>query len=95
MFVIRLPNGNLMAPESAVDPGGHVVGDAYVEIGPADPQYARLALQAMSQEEIAERRRRWADQDEALGREFERFLAEREHGGPVEPRHEDGGPSSA
>ena len=43
MFVIKLPNGNLMAPESAVDADGQVVGDAYVEISPADPEYARLA----------------------------------------------------
>ena len=45
MFVIRLPNGNLMAPESAFDRQGHVVGDAYVEVSPADPEYARLASQ--------------------------------------------------
>ena len=37
MCVIKLPNGNLMAPESAVDADGQVVGDAYVEISPADP----------------------------------------------------------
>ena len=49
MFVIRLPNGNLMAPESAFDDQGHVVGDAYVEVSPADPEYARLASQAISE----------------------------------------------
>ena len=27
MFVIKLPNGNLMAPESAIDADGDVVGD--------------------------------------------------------------------
>jgi hypothetical protein len=75
MFVIRLPNGNLMAPESAVDASGRVVGDAYVEVGPADPEYARLAKQALSEQEIEDRKRRWRDGDEALRREFEKYLA--------------------
>ena len=61
MFVIKLPNGNLMAPESAVDADGQVVGDAYVEISPADPEYARLAEQALSEQEAEDRRRRWRD----------------------------------
>jgi hypothetical protein len=59
MFVIRLPNGNLLVPESAVSDGGQVMSDAYVEIGPDDADYARLAEGALSQEEAEERRRRW------------------------------------
>ena len=44
MFVIRLPNGNLLVPESAMSGGnGMVIGDAYVEIGPGDADYDRLA----------------------------------------------------
>jgi hypothetical protein len=77
MFVIKLPNGNLMAPESAVDADGQVVGDAYVEISPADPEYARLAEQALSEQEVEDRKRRWRDGDEALRREFEEYLARR------------------
>ncbi len=77
MFIIRLPNGNLMAPESAVDRHGQVVGDAYVEIGPADPEYARLARDAVTEQELDDRRRRWRDGDEALRREFEMFKAGR------------------
>jgi hypothetical protein len=77
MFVIKLPNGNLMAPESAVDADGQVVGDAYVEISPADPEYARLAEQALSEQEVEDRKRRWRDGDEALRREFEEYLASR------------------
>jgi hypothetical protein len=77
MFVIKLPNGNLMAPESAVDADGQVVGDAYVEISPADPEYARLAEQALSAQEVEDRKRRWRDGDEALRREFEEYLASR------------------
>jgi hypothetical protein len=75
MFVIRLPNGNLIAPESAVDPDGRVVGDAYVEVGPTDPEYARLAEQAVSEQELEDRRRQWREGDEALRRQFEMFRA--------------------
>ena len=81
MYVIRLPNGNLMAPESAMETQGQVMGDAYVEISPADPEYARLARQAVSEEEFEQRRQRWRDGDEALLREFERYLADRGQGG--------------
>jgi hypothetical protein len=85
MFVIRLPNGNLMAPESAIDQRGGVVGDAYVEVGPADPEYQRLAQQAVSEEELAARRQRWRDGDEALRREFEDYLARQGAGGGPSP----------
>jgi len=83
MFVIRLPNGNLMAPESAIEQQGQVVGDAYVEVSPADPEYARLARQAISEEELDRQRRRWREGDEALRREFEDYHAGGQHdGGP-------------
>jgi hypothetical protein len=81
MFVIRLPNGNLMAPESAMDTRGQVIGDAYVEIRPGDPEYARLSRQAVSEEELDRRRQRWRDGDEALRREFESYLADQNQGG--------------
>lgn len=80
MFVIRLANGHLLAPESAMDHDGRVVGDAYVEVSPADPEYARLASQAISEEEMDRRRRRWREDDEALRREFEEYLANGRHG---------------
>jgi hypothetical protein len=83
MFVVRLPNGNLMVPESAIDQQGQVAGDAYVEVSPADPEYARLASQAISEEELDRQRRRWREGDEALRREFEDYLASGQHdGGP-------------
>ena len=81
MFVIKLPNGHLMAPESAIDHQGPVVGDAYVEISPGDPEYARLARQAVTEEEMDLHRQRWRDGDEALRQEFERYLADRGQGG--------------
>ena len=41
MFVIRLPNGNLMVPQTATGNDGRVLGDVYVEIGPGSSK-ARL-----------------------------------------------------
>jgi hypothetical protein len=75
MFVIRLPNGNLLVPESATSQAGQFVADAYVEIGPADRDYERLAASALTQEEIDERARSWRDGDERLRRQFLDFLA--------------------
>jgi hypothetical protein len=80
MFVIRLQNGNLMVPESALAKRGQVMGDAYVEIGPGDADYARLAEQALTEQELEQRRRRWRDGDAALQREFAEFLASRRDG---------------
>jgi hypothetical protein len=73
MFVIRLPNGNLKVPQSAIGHDGRVLGDVYVEIGPEDPDYARLAAQALTPEEADQRRNRWRQDDEALRQEFLEF----------------------
>ena len=73
MFVIRLPNGNLRVPETAIGNDGRVIGNAYVEIGPQDADYARLAAQALTEDEVARRRAQWRDGDEALQREFAEF----------------------
>jgi hypothetical protein len=73
MFVIRLPNGNLQVPETAIGKDGRVIGDAYVEIGPEDTDYARLAEQAMTPEEAEQRRQEWRAGDAALHREFLEF----------------------
>ena len=70
MFVIRLPNGNLRVPQSAIAHDGRVLGDVYVEIGPQDADYSRLAEQALTPEEVAQRRDRWRAEDEALRQEF-------------------------
>ena len=84
MFVIRLPNGNLMVPESAIGEGGRIIGDAYVEIGPDDADYERLAKDALTEEEAQLRRRRWQEEDEALQREFLAYRAQRENSWPGE-----------
>ncbi len=89
MYVIKLPNGNLLVPESAAATlkgegevgGGRYISDAYVEIGPDDADYERFAGQAMTQEEFDERRRRWQEGDEPLRRQFLDFLARHGHPG--------------
>jgi hypothetical protein len=81
MFVIRLANGNLLVPESAVSGDGRVTGDAYVEIGPEDAAYVRLAVQAVSPEQYDERRRQWREGDEQLRQEFLDYLARHGSGG--------------
>ena len=73
MFVIRLPNGNLRVPQTAIGNDGRVFGDVYVEIGPQDADYARLAAQALTPEEAEERKARWRRDDEALRQMFLEF----------------------
>jgi hypothetical protein len=74
MFVIRLPNGNLQVPQTAVHTGdGRIIGDVYVEITPADADYDRLATQALTPDEVEERKSRWRADDAALLREFKEF----------------------
>src|SRR5258708_26205359 len=77
MYVIRLPNGNLLVPESVASDDGSLLGDAYVEIGPDDVEYERLAADALTQEEFDERRRRWQEGGESLRRHFLDFLSRR------------------
>ena len=73
MFVIRLPNGNLKVPQTATGHDGRIIGDMYVEIGPQDADYARLAAHALTAEEAERRRDRWRQDDEALRQEFLEF----------------------
>lgn len=84
MYVIRLPSGNLLVPHSAVTDDGAIIADAYVEIGPDDAEYERLAGQALTQEECDERRRSWQEGDDTLRREFLDFLARHGHPGHAE-----------
>ncbi len=75
MYVIRLPNGNLLVPESVASDGGGLMADAYVEIGPEDAEYERLAEQALTEQEFDERRRRWREGDPSAA--FERTVPTR------------------
>jgi hypothetical protein len=88
MFVIRLPNGNLRVPQTAMGNEGRIIGDVYVEIGPQDADYARLAAQALTQEEVEQRRDRWRQEDEALRQEFLEFA--RLNGESIWPDSPDG-----
>ena len=72
MYVIRLPNGNLQVPRSAVHEG-RIIGDAYVEIGPQDADYARLQAHAVTMDELERRQAEWAAGDDALRQEFLEF----------------------
>ncbi|MGH3420511.1 MAG: hypothetical protein ACRDOD_13105, partial [Streptosporangiaceae bacterium] len=63
----------LRVPQSAIAHDGRVMGDVYVEIGPQDADYARLAAQALTPEEAEQRRDRWRTDDEALRQEFLEF----------------------
>ena len=74
MFVIRLPNGNLQVPATAVHTGdARFIGDVYVEIGPDDTDYARLAEQALTVDEVEARKERWRSEDAELLRQFQEF----------------------
>ncbi|HEY1822657.1 MAG TPA: hypothetical protein VGG83_22250 [Trebonia sp.] len=74
MFVIRLPNGNLQVPATAIHTGdGRLIGDVYVEIGPEDTDYARLAEHALTPDQVEERKEHWRAGDAALLREFQEF----------------------
>jgi len=74
MFVIRLPNGNLQVPATAVHTGdSRLIGDVYVEIGPGDTDYDRLSEQALTLDQVEERKQSWRAGDAALLREFQEF----------------------
>jgi hypothetical protein len=84
MYVIRLPDGTLRVPHSVLadtgEPGGEaregrIIADAYVEIGPDDPDYDRLLHESLTEEELEDRRRRWRDEDAELLRRFEEWKA--------------------
>jgi hypothetical protein len=81
MYVIRLPDGTLRVPHSVLaDSGketdeGRVIAQAYVEIGPGDPDYDRLLPESITEEEMEDKRREWRDGDEALLRVFEEYKA--------------------
>ncbi len=73
--MIRLPNGHLLVPDSAISAEGRLMSDAYVEISPADAEYERFAAEALTQEEYDRQRQSWREGDEPLRRQFLEFLA--------------------
>lgn len=78
MFVIRLADGTLRVPQSLASDDGRLIGNAYVELAPGEPDYDRLLAESITEEEEAERRRRWREENDELEREFLAFKAARE-----------------
>ncbi|TDB91803.1 hypothetical protein E1264_00505 [Actinomadura sp. KC216] len=97
MYVIRLPDGTLRVPHSVLADGaeggsgtgpreGRIIADAYVEIGPGDPDYDRLLRESLTEDELEDRRRRWREEDADLLRRFEEWKSDApgEPDGPAE-----------
>ncbi|NBE91655.1 hypothetical protein FE391_01180 [Nonomuraea sp. KC401] len=78
MYVIRLADGTLRVPQSLTSEDGRLIGNAYVELQPGDPDYETFLPEALTEEEAAERRRRWEEENDDLEREFLAFKAEQE-----------------
>ncbi|SDL58114.1 hypothetical protein [Nonomuraea jiangxiensis] len=78
MYVIRLADGTLRVPQSLTSEDGRLMGNAYVEVQPDDPDYAQWLPESLTEEEVAERRRRWEEGNDDLEREFLAFKAEQE-----------------
>ncbi|MCW2880135.1 MAG: hypothetical protein JWQ95_4235 [Sphaerisporangium sp.] len=73
MYVIRLADGTLRIPHSLTSDDGRLIGNAYVEMAPGDPEYARWLPESITEEQEAERRRRWQEENDDLEREFLAF----------------------
>ena len=78
MYVMRLPDGRLRVPRTAISDDGAVIGEAYEEIGPDDPDYERLLGESLTEDELAEKRQQWRNDDEELRQQFLAWKAEEE-----------------
>ncbi|WP_449063366.1 hypothetical protein [Planomonospora algeriensis] len=78
MYVIRLADGTLRVPQSLSSDDGRLIGNAYVELSPGDPEYDRWLPESLTEEEAAERRRRWLAENDELEKEFLAFKAEQD-----------------
>lgn len=78
MYVIRLADGTLRVPQTLASDDGRLIGNAYVEILPGDPDYERWLAEAVSEEELAAMRHRWREGNDELERAFLAFKAEQD-----------------
>jgi hypothetical protein len=78
MFVIRLADGTLRVPQSLTSDDGRLIGNAYVEIAPGEPDYEQWLPESITEEEEASRRRRWQEDNDALEQEFLAYKSELE-----------------
>ncbi|MER6944010.1 hypothetical protein ABT294_08305 [Nonomuraea sp. NPDC000554] len=78
MYVIRLADGTLRVPQSLTSEDGRLIGNAYLELEPGHPDYARWLPESLTEEELAERQRRWQAENDDLEREFLAFKADQD-----------------
>lgn len=78
MYVIRFADGTLRVPQTLTGDDGRLIGNAYVEVYPGDPDYDRWLAESLTEEEWTARRRRWLEENDDLEREFLAFKAEQE-----------------
>ncbi|GAA4977164.1 hypothetical protein HD597_009763 [Nonomuraea thailandensis] len=78
MYVIRLADGTLRVPQSLTSQDGLLIGNAYVEVQPGDPDYEQWLPESLTEEEAELRRRRWEEENDELEREFLAFKARQE-----------------
>ncbi|GAA1609805.1 hypothetical protein GCM10009733_002520 [Nonomuraea maheshkhaliensis] len=78
MYVIRLADGTLRVPQSLSSEDGRLIGNAYVDVQPGDPDYEQWLPESLTEEELELRRRRWEQENDELEREFLAFKARQE-----------------
>ncbi|MFI7617717.1 hypothetical protein ACIBP6_41495 [Nonomuraea terrae] len=78
MYVIRLADGTLRVPRSLTSEDGRLIGNAYVEVQPGDPDYEQWLPESLTEEEAQVRRQRWEEENDELEREFLAYKAEQE-----------------
>lgn len=78
MYVIRLADGTLRVPRSLTSEDGRLIGNAYVEVLPGDPDYEQWLPESLTEEEALLRRRRWEEENDELEREFLAYKAQQD-----------------
>ncbi|MED7928206.1 hypothetical protein SMD20_28385 [Nonomuraea sp. LP-02] len=80
MYVIRLADGTVRVPQSLASEDGRLIGNAYAELRPGDPDYERWLAESLTEEELETRRERWRQENDDLEREFLAFKAQQDDG---------------
>ncbi|MEV4291077.1 hypothetical protein AB0K40_36670 [Nonomuraea bangladeshensis] len=80
MYVIRLADGTVRVPQSLASEDGRLIGNAYAELRPGDPDYERWLAESLTEEELESRRERWREENDDLEREFLAFKAQQDDG---------------
>ncbi|MFI6993878.1 hypothetical protein [Nonomuraea wenchangensis] len=80
MYVIRLADGTVRVPQSLASEDGRLIGNAYAELRPGDPDYERWLAESLTEEELETRRERWRAENDDMEREFLAFKAQQDDG---------------